>query len=121
MSIALDAPAARMPSEMRSVLLRRKIMGRCVRLSVSLGAGSCEKRRKASITIRLRRHGRSGNAGRDERLNRGWQRILRVEAAILHTSRLGGVSGMLHRTTVPRADLFEGTVDSLVRNRDHIF
>jgi hypothetical protein len=33
------------------------------------------------------------------------------------TARSGGVSGMLHRTTVRRADLIEGTVDSLVRNR----
>jgi hypothetical protein len=36
------------------------------------------------------------------------------------TARSGGVSGMLHRTTVRRADLIEGTVDSLVRNRGRI-
>jgi hypothetical protein len=33
------------------------------------------------------------------------------------TARSGGVSGMLHRTTVRRVDLIEGTVDSLARNR----
>jgi hypothetical protein len=35
-------------------------------------------------------------------------------------ARSGGVSGMLHRTTVRRADLIEGTADSLVRNRGRI-
>jgi hypothetical protein len=40
-----------------------------------------------------------------------------VEAAMLHTARSGGVSGMLHRTIGRRADLIEGTVDSLVGNR----
>jgi hypothetical protein len=32
---------------------------------------------------------------------------------MLRTARSGGVSGMLHRTTVRRADLIEDTVDSL--------
>jgi len=45
------------------------------------------------------------------------QEILRVEAAMPRRARSGGVSGMLHRTTVRRADHIEGTVDSLVRNR----
>jgi hypothetical protein len=34
-----------------------------------------------------------------------------MEAATPRTAKLGGVSGMLHRTTVRRADLIEGTVD----------
>src|SRR5439155_14446819 len=121
MSIASDAPAAHTPSVMRSALLRRKIRGRCVRSSVSSAAGSYGKRRKVSITIRLRRHAtnRAGEhrESRGERSSRGYQEILRVEAAMPRTARLGGVSGMLHRTTVRRADLIEGTVDSLVRNR----
>ena len=50
---------------------------------------------------------------RSERSSRGYQEILRVEAAMPRTARSGGVSGMLHRTTVRRADLIEGTVDSL--------
>src|SRR5438034_6767083 len=119
MSIASDAPAAHTPSVMRSALLRRKIRGRCVRLSVSSAAGSSGKRRKVSITIRLRRHAtnRVGERESRERSSRGYQEILRVEAAMPRTARSGGVSGMLHRTTVRRADLIEGTVDSLVRNR----
>jgi CheY-like chemotaxis protein len=48
---------------------------------------------------------------RNERLNRDYQEILRVEAATRRTARSGGVSGMLHRTTVRRGDLIEGTVD----------
>src|SRR5215211_4041031 len=123
MSIALDAPAAHTPSVMRSALLRRKTRGRCVRSSVSSAAGSYGKRRKVSITIRRRRQATS-RAGehecRSERSSRGYQEILRVEAARPRTGRSGGVSGMLHRTTVRRADLIEGTVDSLVRNRDRI-
>ncbi len=99
---------------------RRKIRGRCVRSSVSSAAGSYGKRRKVSITIRLRHHATSGGGEREsrsERSSRGYQEILRVEAAMPRTARSGGVSGMLHRTTVRRADLIEGTVDSLVRNR----
>jgi hypothetical protein len=118
MSIALDAPAAHTPSVMRSVSLHRKITGRCVRSSVSLGAASYGKRRKVSITIRLRRYATSGGGEREsrtERSSRGYQEILCVEAAMPRTVRSGGVSGMLHRTTVRRADLIEGTVDSLVR------
>src|SRR5947208_15511995 len=120
MSIALDAPAAHTPSVMRSALLRRKIRGRCVRSGVSSAAGSYGKRRRVSITIRLRRHATSGGEEREsrsERSSRGYQEILRVEAAMPRTARSGGVSGMLHRTTVRRADLIEGTVESLVRAR----
>src|SRR5437773_10007808 len=120
MSIASDAPAVHRPSVMRSALLRRKIRGRCVRSSASSAAGSYGKRRKVSITISLRRHATSGGVEREsrsERSSRGYQEILRVEAATPRTARSGGVFGMLHRTTVRRADLIEGTVDSLVRNR----
>src|SRR5947209_13342125 len=116
MSIASDAPAAHTPSAMRSVSLRRKIRGRCVRLSVSLGAASYGKRRKVSITIRLHRHATS-RAGereaRSERSSGGYTEILGVETAMLRTARSGGVSGMLHRTTVRRADIIEGHLDSL--------
>src|SRR5438552_12666001 len=114
MSIASDAPAAHTPSVMRSALLRRKIRDRCARSSVSSAAGSYGKRRKVSITIRLRRHARSGRGGREsrsERSSRGYQGILRVEAAMPRTARSGGVSGMLHRTTVRHADLIEGIGD----------
>src|SRR5256886_17326230 len=114
MSIALDAPAGPTPSVMRSALLRRRIGGRCVRSSVSSAAGSSGKRRKVSITIRLRRHAMSGEEEREsgnERLSRDYREILRVEAAMPHTARTVGVSGMLHRTTVRRADLIDGTAD----------
>src|SRR5438094_1434997 len=124
MSIASDAPAAHTPSVMRSVSLHRKIRGRCVRSSVSSGAGSYGKRRKVSITIRLRRYA-TNRAGerelRSEGLSSDDQEILRVEAATLRTARSGGVSGMLHRTTVRRADLIEGTVDSLVKQWGRIY
>src|SRR5439155_888808 len=123
MSIASDVPAAHTPSVMRSALLHRKIRGRRVRSSVSLGAASYEKRRKVSITISLHRYATSGGGDREsrsERSSRGYQEILRVEAAMPRTGRSGGVSEMLHRTTVRRADLIEGTVDSLVRNRARI-
>src|SRR5439155_4330397 len=122
MSIASDAPAAHTPSVMPSVLLRRKIKQRCVRSSVLSDAGSCGKGRKDSITIRLRRHATRGGGEREsrsERSSRDYQEILRVEAAMPRTVRSGGVSGMLHRTTVRRADHIEGIVDSLVRNRGH--
>jgi len=46
---------------------------------------------------------------RGERWSRGYQEI--PEAAMPRTARSGGVSGMLHRTTVRRADLIEGTAD----------
>src|SRR6185369_3136905 len=120
MSIASDVPAAHTPSVMPSVSLHRKIRDRCVRLSVSLAAGSYGRRRKVSITIRLRRHAMSSGGGpgsRNERSSRAYQEILRAEAAMLRTARSGGVFGMLHRTTVRGADLIEGTVDSLVRSR----
>src|SRR5439155_17192978 len=120
MSIASDAPAAHTPSVMRSALLRRKIRGRCVRSSVSSAAASYGKRRKVSITIRLRRYATSGGGERESRSERsscGYQEILRVEAAMPRTARSGGVSGILHRTTVRLADLIEGAVDSLARNR----
>ena len=61
------APVTRTPSVMRSALLRRKIMGRCVRSSVSSAVGSYGKRRKLSITINLRRHATSGAAEREAR------------------------------------------------------
>src|ERR1041384_492917 len=112
MSIALGAPAAHTPSVMRSALLRRKITGRCVRSSVSLGAGSYGKRRKVSITIRLRRHATSGageHESRSEGLSRGYQEILRVEAATPRTARSAGASGMIHSTNLPPPGLIEGT------------
>jgi len=120
MSTVSGAPVAHTPSVMRSVSLRRKIRDRCVRSSVSSAAASYGKRLKISITIRRRRRAmsRSGEReSRSERTSRGSQEILRVEATMPRTARSGGVSGMLHRTTVRRADLIEGTVDSLVRNR----
>ena len=119
MSIASDAPAAHTPSVMRSVSLHRKIRDRCVRSSVSSAAASYGKRRKVSIIIRLRRHAMSGAGEREssERLSRGYQEILRVEAAMPRKARSGGVSGMLHRTTVRRADLIGGIVDSLASEK----
>src|SRR5437867_8232817 len=99
MSIASDALAVHTPSVMRSALLRRKIRGRCVRSSVSLGAGSYGKRRKVSITIRLRRHATSRGGEREPRsegLSHDDQEILRVEAAAPRMARSGGVSGTLH-------------------------
>src|SRR6266568_6976397 len=124
MSIASDAPAAHTPSVMRSVSLHRKIRGRCVRSSVSSAAASYGKRRKVSITIRLRRQATSGGGEREsrsERSSRGYQEILRVEAAMHRTARSGGVSRMLHRTIVCPADHIGGTVDSLVGNRGQIY
>src|SRR5438874_11979487 len=118
MSIESDAPVAHTPSVMRSVSLHRKIRGRCVRSSVSLGAGSYGKRRKVSITIRLRRYATSGAGEREcrsERSSRGYQEV--PEVAMLRTVRSGGVSEMLHRTTVPGVDLIEGTVDSVTSLR----
>src|SRR5258708_32113134 len=115
MSSAWDGPGARTPSVMRSALLRRKIRGRCVRSSVLSGAGLYGKRRKVSITISLRRHATSEAVDRESRsegLSRDYQEILRVEAAMPRTARSGGVSGMHHRTTVRRADLIGGIVDS---------
>src|SRR5947199_8231427 len=97
MSIASDAPAAHTPSVMRSVLLRRKIRGRCVRSSVSLGAASYGKRRKVSITIRLRRYATNVGGEREyrtERSGRRYQELLRLEAAIPRTPRSAGVSGI---------------------------
>src|ERR1700694_6124175 len=101
---------------MRSVSSRRKIGDRCVRWNVSSAAGSSGKRRKVSITIRLRRHATSGagvRGSRKERLSRDYGEILRAEAAMRRTARTGGVSGILHRTTVRRADLIDGIADSL--------
>src|SRR5437762_13448872 len=106
MSIALDAPAAHTPSVMRSVSLHRKIRGRCVRLSVLSAAGSYGKRRKVSITIRLRRHATSRAGARESRkegVSRDYREILRVEAAMPRTARSGGVSVMLDCTIVQRA------------------
>src|SRR5882724_12094889 len=118
MSIASDAPAAHMPSVMRSVLLRRKITGRCVRWSVSSAAGSYGKRRKVSITIRLRRHATIGAGEREPRSERSSRDDKEIpEAAVPRTARSGGVFGMLHQTTVPGADLIEGIVDSVTSLR----
>jgi hypothetical protein len=116
MSIASDAPAARTPSVMRSVSLRPKITGRCVPSNVSSAAGSYGRRRKVSITIRLRRHATS-RAGerefRSERSSGEYQEILpAAEAAMLRTARSGGVSAMHHRTTVRRADHIAGIVST---------
>src|SRR6266446_7987732 len=114
MSIASDAPAAHTPSVTPSVSLHRRIRQRCVRSSVLSAAGSYGKRRKVSITISLRRHATSGGGEREcrsERSSRDYQEILRVEAAMPRRARSGGVSGMLHRTTVRRADLIDGTVE----------
>src|SRR2546421_62578 len=115
MCIASGAPAAHMQWAMRLVSSRPKIMDRCVRSSASSAAGSFGKRRKVSITIKLRRHAKSGageREARNERLSRDYREILRVEAATRRTDKkLGGVSGMLHRTTVRSADLIDGTVD----------
>src|ERR1051326_5051859 len=100
----------------RSVSSPRKIRGRCVRSSVLSAAGSCGKRRKVSITMLLRHHATIGageHESRNERLSRDYQEIRRVETAIRRTVRSGGVSGMVHRTTVRRGDLIEGTADSL--------
>src|SRR5205823_9207503 len=96
-----------------------RIRQRCVRSSVLSVAESYGNGRKVLITISLRHHAKSGAGEREssEKLSRGCQEILRVEAAMLRRARSGGVSGMLHRTTVRRADHIEGTVDSLVRNR----
>src|SRR6476660_6547879 len=123
MSIASDAPAARTPSVMRSALLRRKITGRCVRSSVSSAAGSYGKRRKVSIIISLRRHAmsRAGeHESRSERASDEYHEILNVEAATPRTARSGGVSGMHHRTTVRRADLIGGIVDSLASEKNRV-
>ena len=43
--------------------------------------------------------------------SRDYQEILRVETATPRTARSGGVSGMLHRTTVRRAGLIEDTTE----------
>src|SRR6476620_2449614 len=120
MSIESDAPAGRTPSVMRSALLRRRITDRCVRLSVSSAAGSYGKRRKVSITIRLRRHATNGAADRESRSERSsneYQEVLPVEAATPRTARSGGVSGMHHRTTVRGADHIGGIVDSLAAKK----
>src|SRR5213078_5168309 len=113
MSIALDEPAEPMPSGTPSVSLHRRIRQRCAHSSVLSDAGSYGKRRKVSITIRLRRHATSGageRESRSERSSRDYQEILPVEAATPRTPRSGGVSGMLHRTTVRRADHIGGIV-----------
>src|SRR5205809_8103731 len=111
MSIALDEPAEPMPSGTPSVSLHRRIRQRCAHSSVLSDAGSYGKRRKVSITIRLRRQATSGageRESRSERSSRDYQEI--PEAAMLRTARSGGDSGMLHRTTVRRADHIGGIV-----------
>ena len=115
MSIALDEPAARTPSVMRSALLRRRIKQRCAHSSVLSDAGSYGNGRKVSITIRLRRHATSGageRESRSERSSREYQEILPVEAAALRAVRSGGVSGMHHRTTVRVVDPIGGIVSA---------
>ena len=87
MSIASDAPAARTPSVMRSALLRRKIMGRCVRSSVLSAAALCGNGRKASITTQLVHRG-TKEAGqtagiRRRKWSRSCREILLAEAATL--------------------------------------
>src|ERR1043166_2311509 len=97
----------------RSVSSRRKIRDRCVRSSVSSAAASYGKRRKASITIKLRRHATSGAGERDrgnERSSRDCREILHVAAAMSRMAASGGVFGMLHQI-VRRDDLIEGTAD----------
>src|SRR2546421_12893452 len=98
---------------MRSVSSRGKIMDHCVRSSASSAAGSSGKRRKVSITIKLRRHAKSGageREARNERLSRDYQEILRVEAATRRTDKKSdGIFGMLHRTIVRHADLIDDT------------
>src|SRR5436853_260503 len=101
---------------MRSVSSRRKITQTCVRSSVSSAAGSSGKRRKVSITIRLRRRemkGEGATVGNLHRnLSRDYREILRVEAAKRRTDKKSdGVSGMRHPTIVRPADLIEGTGD----------
>ena len=54
-------------------------------------------------------------AFRNEKSSRDDKEIL--EAAMRRTARSGGVFGMLHRTTVPGADLIEGIVDSVTSLR----
>src|ERR1041385_5294858 len=123
MSIASDAPAAHTPSVTRSVSLRRKIRDRCDLSNISLVAAFCEKKRKVLITIRLSRYltkGAEERGRRNERSSHGDPAILRVEVAMSRTARSGGISGMVHRTTVRRADLIGATVDSLVRNRGRV-
>src|SRR2546423_3033036 len=118
MSIESDAPVAHTPSVMRSVSLHQKITGRCVRWSVSSAAGSYGKRRKVSITIRLRRYAMSGVGEREPRSEKSSRDDKEIpEAAMRRTAGSGGVFGMLHRTTVPGVDLIEGTVDSVTSLR----
>src|SRR5947207_8533061 len=120
MSIALDEPAEPMPSGTPSVSLHRRIRQRCAHSSVLSDAGSYGRRRKVSITIRLRRHATSGageRESRSEKSSREVQEILRQEAATPHTARSGGVSEMLHRTTVRGVDLIGGTVSAGLGDR----
>ena len=80
-----------------------------------IGRGIVRKRRKVSITIRLRRYATSGageRESRSERSSRESQEILPVEAATPRTARSGGVSGMLHRTIVRGADHIGGIVSA---------
>ena len=55
--------------------------------------------------------------GSNENPSRGYQEILRAEAAMLRRVRSGGVFGMRHRTTVRDADLIEDTADSFIKLR----
>ena len=79
-----------------------------------IGRGIVRKKAEGFDYNRLRRQATSeagARESRNERLSRDYQEILRVEAAMPHTARPGGLSGMPHRTTVRRADLIEGTAN----------
>src|ERR1043166_151399 len=102
---------------MRSVSSPRKTRDHCVHSSVSSAAGSFGKRRKASITNKLRPPAMSAAGEQREagspRSNRDYREILRMEAAILRAVRSDGASEMLHRTIVRRADLIEGIAEAI--------
>jgi hypothetical protein len=86
-------------------------MGHCVRSSVSSAAGSYGKRRKVSITTRLRRHATIEGRGREfrrEKSSRGNQENLHVQTGTRRTARSDGISGILRRTTARGEDLIEG-------------
>src|SRR5690349_21002168 len=109
---------------MRSALLRRKTRDRCDRSNDSSVAAFCEKKRKVSITIRLSRYltGGAEERGRSSKKGSlGPPAIRRGEVAMSRTARSGGISGMVHRTTVRRADLIGAIDNSLVRARDRIY
>jgi len=106
---------------MRSVSSHRKTRDHCVHWSVLSVVGSFGKKHKASLTTSRRRLATSGagdnRESRNERSSRDCREIRRMGAARPRTAMAGGVFGMLHRTTVLRAGLIEGTAEqSAVRN-----